>query len=191
MARLSSPQAWLLAELAPHDGQLRRVDNDFCDDSWAFVAAHFPRVISHQTGANLGGAGGFPAGMRIALASQPAPRVHLAARPRYRGRSPGLDAIVRMSAGTTNRRRCRFADLSIRQARHGAGNWRALHPPLGRLQQHPCGQPRLAPTITPWPADYLAACSVLIKRAGLAEVGTFADLFIFYDDVEWGLRVQQ
>lgn len=37
----------------------------------------------------------------------------------------------------------------------------------------------------------MAACSVLIKRAGLAEVGTFADLFIFYDDVEWGLRVQQ
>ena len=66
-----------------------------------------------------------------------------------------------------------------------------ISPWLGGLKQCFSGQTRLTAETKPWPVDYLAACSVLIKRECLEQVGEFADLFIFYDDVEWGLRAKK
>jgi GT2 family glycosyltransferase len=41
----------------------------------------------------------------------------------------------------------------------------------------------------PHPVGYGAACSLLIRREALAACGPFRDdLFVFYDDIEWGVR---
>jgi hypothetical protein len=66
-----------------------------------------------------------------------------------------------------------------------------ISPWLGSLQQCFSGKTRLSSNNEPRLVDYLAACSVLIKRTCLEQVGEFEDFFIFYDDVEWGLRAQK
>ena len=37
--------------------------------------------------------------------------------------------------------------------------------------------------------DYAAACSLLINAAAVRECGFWEDVFIHFDDIEWGLRV--
>lgn len=37
--------------------------------------------------------------------------------------------------------------------------------------------------------DYAAACSLLVNVAAVAECGFWEDVFIHFDDIEWGLRV--
>jgi len=38
-------------------------------------------------------------------------------------------------------------------------------------------------------ADYAAACSLLVNVAAVEECGFWEDVFIHFDDIEWGLRV--
>lgn len=39
--------------------------------------------------------------------------------------------------------------------------------------------------------DYAAACSLLVNVAAVTECGFWEDVFIHFDDIEWGLRVQK
>lgn len=38
--------------------------------------------------------------------------------------------------------------------------------------------------------DYAAACSLLVNTAAVADCGFWEDVFIHFDDIEWGLRVR-
>ena len=38
--------------------------------------------------------------------------------------------------------------------------------------------------------DYSAACSLLVNKAAVRECGFWEDVFIHFDDIEWGLRVK-
>ena len=39
--------------------------------------------------------------------------------------------------------------------------------------------------------DYSAACSLLVNKAAVRECGFWEDVFIHFDDIEWGLRVRR
>ena len=52
---------------------------------------------------------------------------------------------------------------------------------LGLVRQHDSGQPRLSADTPAFQVDYLAACSVLIRRECLAQTGVFANFFIFLE----------
>jgi len=56
----------VLAVLGP-ENSLLVVDNSSQDGSFEYVAQNFPQVAILQTHDNLGGAGGFSAGMQVAL----------------------------------------------------------------------------------------------------------------------------
>lgn len=39
--------------------------------------------------------------------------------------------------------------------------------------------------------DYSAACSLLVNKAAVRECGFWEDVFIHFDDIEWGIRVKR
>lgn len=39
------------------------------------------------------------------------------------------------------------------------------------------------------PADYLAACSALVRRTAIEKTGLFPDNFIYYDDIDWCVQM--
>ena len=39
-------------------------------------------------------------------------------------------------------------------------------------------------------ADYVAACSALVRREAIERTGLFPDNFIYYDDVDWCVRMR-
>ncbi len=57
----------VLSELVLHNGKLILIDNNSSDGSAEFVRQNFPEVFIFETGENLGGAGGFSTGMKLAL----------------------------------------------------------------------------------------------------------------------------
>ena len=165
------------------------VDNGSTDGSFEFLQQHFPQVAILETGDNLGGAGGFSAGMRVALQDANCRQVWL------------LDNDIEVEPGALSALKA-VLDSDPKVA--AAGSQLCLYddpeqvqeigsrytPWLGALQQRHHGGHRLPPETPPQVVDYLPACSLLVRREILERVGPFReDFFIFYDDVEWSLRV--
>ncbi len=180
----------VLEELENSDGELLVVDNASTDGSVEFLQAQFPQVNIFQTGDNLGGAGGFRAGMRFAL-SQPNIRYvwlldnDIIVEPN--SLAPLLQVLQEdEKIGATGSQICMYNNREVVQE---VGAY--YTPWLAALRQHGSGEKRLPSASQPFEVDYLAACSVLIKKECLEQVGIFGDFFIFYDDVEWGLRAKK
>ncbi|HHB13239.1 MAG TPA: glycosyltransferase family 2 protein [Chromatiales bacterium] len=177
----------VLAELDDRD-DLLVVDNGSTDGSFEFLQQHFPQVAVLETGDNLGGAGGFSAGMRVALQDPGCRQVWL------------LDNDIEVEPGALGALQ---AVLDDDPAVAAAGSQLCLYddpmqiqeigsrytPWLGALQQLHHGEHRLPPETPPLVADYLPACSLLVRREIVERIGPFREeFFIFYDDVEWSLR---
>lgn len=180
----------VLTELAKHKGELLLVDNASTDGSEEFVQQQFPEVVILQTGENLGGAGGFSAGMRTALQCKECEYIWLLDNDivaEENALSPLMDCLnSHATAGAAGSQICLY-DKPETVQEVGA----QLTPWLAGLKQCFSGQERLPADTGAFTVDYLAACSILIKRSCLEQVGVFGDFFIFYDDVEWGLRAKR
>ncbi|WGS83781.1 glycosyltransferase family 2 protein [Methylomonas sp. UP202] len=180
----------VLRELVSHHGELLLIDNASTDGSVDFVRENFPNVTILEMGKNLGGAGGFSAGMRAALQSKKCEFIWLLDNDivvEPNALSPLLDCLKTTSyAGAAGSQICLYDKPDTIQE-IGA----RLTPWLGGLQQCFSGQRRLTSFEAAFEVDYLAACSILIRRSCLEQTGVFGDFFIFYDDVEWGLRAKR
>ncbi len=180
----------VLDALGDH-GDLLVVENGSTDGSFEFLRNRFPDVAVLRTGANLGGAGGFSAGMRVALEDGDCEYVWL------------LDNDILVETGALDPL---LETLSVNPDAAAAGSQLCLydHPDtvqelgsrytswLGALQQLYAGEQRLPPASPACEVDYLAACSLLIRSSVLKQQGLFREeLFIFYDDVEWSLRIRR
>lgn len=180
----------VLAELAIYGGELLLIDNASTDGSVDFVQQNFPNVSILQTGENLGGSGGFSTGMRTALQCKDCEYIWLldndiVVEPNALGAL--LDNLkTTPTAGASGSQICLYDKPNTIQE---IGS--QLTPWLGGLQQCFSGQQRLPPNEAAFEVDYLAACSILIRRTCLEQIGVFGNFFIFYDDVEWGLRAKQ
>ncbi len=176
-----------LAALEDHHGDLLLVDNASCDGSADYVRERFPRVALLVMAENTGGSGGFSAGMCVALACPQCEFVWLLDNDiRIEGGALGplltlLDQVPR--CGAVGSQICLYDQPEIIQEVGGH-----ITPWLGALRQFGSGAQRLSGDTGAVAADYLAACSVLIRRDCLEEVGPFKDFFVYYDDVDWGLR---
>lgn len=187
---LQKSVATVLNELQDAVGKLLIVDNASTDGSVEFLQNHFPQVNILQTGDNLGGAGGFRAGMRFALAQPNIRYVWLLDNDIF-VESDSLAPLLQVlqdndEIGAVGSQICMYDNPETVQE---IGAY--YTPWLAALKQHCSGGKRLPSTSLPFEVDYLAACSVLIKKECLEQVGEFGDFFIFYDDVEWGLRAQK
>lgn len=171
-------------------GDLLVVENGSTDNSFEFLRSRFSDVAVLRTGENLGGAGGFSAGMRVALQAPECEHVWL------------LDNDILVEPGALEPL---LAALESAPDVAAAGSQLCLYdrpkivqelgshytPWLGALHQQHAGETRLPPEAPSREADYLAACSLLIRAETLRRHGLFREsLFVFYDDVEWALRIR-
>ncbi|OAI07551.1 glycosyltransferase family 2 protein [Methylomonas methanica] len=189
-AYLQASISSVLTELACCGGGLLLVDNASTDGSVDFVRRNFPNVTILQTGVNLGGAGGFSAGMQAALQCKKCEFIWLLDNDivvESNALAPLLyNLATNPNAGAAGSQICLYNKPdTIQEIGAQFTHW------LGGLQQCFSGQQRLPPTEPAFEVDYLAACSILIRRNCLEQIGVFGDFFIFYDDVEWGLRAKQ
>ncbi len=180
----------VLEALGEH-GELLVVENGSTDSSFDFLRAHFPDVAVLQTGENLGGAGGFSAGMRVALEDLECHYVWLLDNDiivEPGALEPLLDILASApDIAATGSQLCLYdRPDTVQELGSRYTPW------LGALEQQHAGQPRLPADASPREVDYLAACSLLIRSDILRQHGLFREaLFVFYDDVEWSLRVRR
>lgn len=179
----------VLAELARLNGELCVVDNASTDGSVAFLHTYHPQVDILQTGENLGGAGGFSAGMRAAL-HQNCDYIWLLDNDII-VETGALQALIEVllthpEVGAAGSQICVAAKADTVQEVGGK-----ITAGLGLVRQQHSGQPRLSAKTPAFQVDYVAACSVLIRRECLVQTGVFANFFIFLDDVEWCLRARK
>ncbi len=186
---LAEGVASVLRALRPQD-DLLIVDNSSTDGSTEWVCQHYPDVALLQTGQNLGGAGGFNAGMAVALHSPRCRYIWLLDNDiiAESGTLPPLlnQLDAEPNAAAAGSQICLYSQADIVQE-IGA----QISPWLGALQQRGAGDPRQGTDQPSTPVDYLAACSLLIRTDALRTIGPFANFFIYYDDVEWGQRAQK
>lgn len=138
---------------------------------------------------NSGGSGGFNAGL-----------ARLLSRPHTQPPSELfwlLDSDVRLDRGAMS---ALLAALAADPGAVVAGSSLAL-PGTGEVFE--CGgfidrrmgeytQPRPNPATTaPFPVEYVAACSLMVRRAAVERAGLMPEVFINGDDVEWCLRLAQ
>jgi GT2 family glycosyltransferase len=180
----------VLCELSKADGKMLVVDNASTDGSVEFLKIQYPQVKILQTGDNLGGAGGFRTGMRYALSQSNVQYVWLLDNDIV-VEQDSLAPLVQVlqeneRAGAAGSQICMYdRPDTVQEVGANYTVW------LGALKQHGSGGKRLPVTTKPFEVDYLAACSVLIKKQCLEQTGVFGDFFIFYDDMEWGLRAKK
>jgi GT2 family glycosyltransferase len=138
--------------------------------------------------ANVGGSGGFNAGMaRILSRGIPGDRTELVwildsdVRVEPGALGPLIDAlegnpgIVAVGSALVDPQSRQVFECGGRMDR-GNGEYD---------QRLPTGWEREAAI----PAEYLAACSMLVRREAIERAGLMADLFVSGDDVEWSLRL--
>jgi GT2 family glycosyltransferase len=178
-----------LAALKGHGGDLLVVDNASVDDSRAYLRERFSNVAVLGLPENTGGSGGFSAGMATALTCAECEYIWLLDNDIVV--EPGaLEELLRQLGseprwGAVGSQICIYDKPEVVQEVGGqVSQW------LGALRQGGAGGARREPNDGAVAADYLAACSVLIRRDCLIEVGPFRPFFLYYDDVDWGLRAR-
>lgn len=177
-----------LAELTSvgHNSEMLIIDNNSTDESIRYIQITFPEVTVRKLKTNTGGSGGFTAGMKIFLQNKKYDFIWLLDNDIII--EPGaltalLNTMNSSQVGAAGSQICLYDSPDVIQ--EVGGKYTAF---FGALTQVHSGDKRLAASTPPYPVDYLAACSVLIKRECLEQVGYFDDFFISYDDVDWGLR---
>lgn len=164
------------------------VDNGSTDDSYEYISTYYPQVAVLRTFENLGGAGGFNAGIKVALASTKCKYIWLLDNDIYLEEGalePLLHTLEQQrSVVAAGSQICLYYHPEIIQEIGGSyGKW------LGSITGNYRNNTRIdGNKIPPFEVDYLAACSMMMRAEAIPKLGSLNDFFIFYDDVEWGLR---
>lgn len=179
----------VLNELKTVKGDLLIVENGSTDNSFEFIQQKFPTVAVLKTNENLGGSGGFNAGITVALQSQC--RYVWLLDNDIEAETGALSSLLEIlenhsQAGAVGSQICLYQNPQIIQE-IGA----FITPWLGSTKLHHAGQQRLSLDSDPVQVDYLAACSLLVRSDVFHKIGLFHKFFIFYDDIEWGTRAKK
>ncbi len=157
------------------------VDNGSDDGSPAAIRAAFPRVEVIETGRNLGYAGGNNVGLRRALAL-------------------GAEAVLILNNDTILPPDLLTKLVDAAEAHPQAGMfgptiYYAERPSLiwsagGRIDRRNGRTWMLTEATTEVRrVDFLSGCALFVRRAVLEEAGLLdEDFFLYYEDVEWGVR---
>ena len=178
-----------LEELQKQNGTLIVIDNASSDGSPDFIHQHFPEVEVIRQTENLGGSGGFNIGLRRFLSNPGYEYVWLLDNDilvEENALSALLSALEdSRRIGAVGSQICLYHNPDrIQEIGSSVSPW------LGFLKQNHSGNRRLPASAGAFEVDYLPACSLLMKRSCLKQVGIFGNFFIYYDDVEWGLRAK-
>lgn len=184
----------LLASLAKLDYPARRlavlvVDNASEDGTVEAVQERFPAVRILRNPENLGGAGGFNAGMGWALTNRPDAEYLWLLDNDALVTPDALTALVSVMADRPNAAVCgsRIVDIEDRRTLIEIGGFIDFR--KGGVRRNIPSSDALADPAAVFAVDYVAACSLLARTAHVREAGLWREsFFIYWDDMEWGAR---
>lgn len=164
--------------------------NDCTDGTVEAVQARHPEVSLLTSAHNLGGTGGFNAALLAALSSG-APYVVLIDDDAW----PEEGCLSRLADFLDAHPECPFAAPAIYLADHpdvlqetgGRVDFRSRQPveALHRFMTRP-------PTERPFAVDYASACLLMVRASVILQTGGMDwDWFLFFDDVDWCLKLSQ
>jgi len=170
--------------------QIVVIDNGSEDDSVAILRSRFPQIILIETGVNLGFAGGNNIGINYAI-EQGADYIWLLNNDTIVMPS-ALSELIIVAEGDSqigmvgskvmqyaNRELIDFVlgsvDLQVGRTKH-----------IGRGEKD-TGQYDLASE-----SDYITGCSLLVKKAVIAEIGLMTEeYFLYYEETDWCLQARK
>ena len=164
------------------------VDNGSTDGSVAAVATRFPEVTLIENGRNLGYAGGNNVGLRWAMAEGLDYALLL-----NNDTEVAPDLLRRLVTAAEADTNCGAVGPTIYYwasperiwSAGGQVNWRNGSTRMMHLNEADTGQ--LGPS--PWRADFVTGCALLIKRTALERVGLLDErFFAYYEETEWCAR---
>lgn len=168
---------------------VRVVDSHSSDGTADAIAARHPWVRILRLTDNLGGSGGFNAGLGAALREDDCDYVWLLDNDV--ALEPGaLEVLVETLAARPDAGVAGSHIIQMDNDRMTNEIGGAVDLERGRLILHHHGTPARFHHREVYEVDYAAACSLLVRFEVLRQVGIWDDFFIHYDDVDWCLRIR-
>ncbi len=168
------------------------VDNASTDGSPQMVREEFPEANLHETGANLGGTGGFNAGMSWGLRSNTNYDFFWLLDNDVEVHPHALDALLDAINEDAKIALAGSAVLLLNNAEHVQEMGAVVNWETGDLER--AGEGPLANLDRPktFKVDYCAACSLLARVEAIREVGIWdPGYFVYWDDIDWGVRMRR
>lgn len=165
------------------------VDNASTDGTVQAIETGHPGIRILQNSENLGGAGGFNAGMRWTLANRPQTDYLWLLDNDVCVDPKALQVLVRVLEQHSHAGLCgsRIMDVDHREHLIEAGAF--IDYRIGDVRRHQPDVERLKDPDAVFKVDYVAACSLLARVSMVKELGVWHDaFFIYWDDMEWGAR---
>jgi GT2 family glycosyltransferase len=168
------------------------VDNASTDGSQAMVRSEFPEatLLAHEE--NLGGTGGFNAGLRWGLRSPNGYEFIWLLDNDVIVHHGALDELLKPALADPEVGIVGSMLLNLDDENYVQEFAPRLNPWTGGITRHyegPIGGIRRPQLVE---ADYQAACSLLVRVEALREVGIWdPNYFVLWDDIEWGVRMKR
>ncbi len=165
------------------------VDNCSSDGTVPAIQAAFPRVRVLENPENLGGAGGFNAGMRWSLEKCPAADYLWLLDNDVQADENALKALVSVMESHPDAAICgsRIMNRDHRGELIEIGAFIDYH--FGDIRRNMPGEKELENPDAVFEVDYVAACSLLARAIHVRKLGLWHEkFFIYWDDMEWGAR---
>jgi GT2 family glycosyltransferase len=167
------------------------VDNASSDGSPEMVRSEFPEFALLETGANLGGTGGFNAGMAAGLDAEPGYDFLWLLDNDVVVHEGALDALLAAASSDAKIALVGSAILLLGDPTRVQEMGAIVDWDTGDLRRAGEGPLAELPKGTLFEVDYCAACSLLARVEAVREVGTWDPAyFVFWDDIDWGLRMK-
>lgn len=184
----------LLAQLEHIDYPAQRlsvlvVDNNSTDGTAPAIEAAFPNVTLIKHPENRGGAGGFNSGMRWTLANRPEAQYLWLLDNDVVVDENTLKALVRVLETHAHAAICGSKIMNADQRDEMIEIGAFIDYRTGQIKSNKPNPRAGGSPAAVFKVDYVAACSLLARAAHVMDMGVWRDdLFIYWDDMEWGAR---
>ena len=173
----------------PDDFAILVVDNGSNDGTAVAIEEQFPQasLLRHET--NLGGSGGFNAGMRWALRHRSNAEYLWLLDNDALVDSEALSALVEVLEQHPKAALCgsRVMDIDHPEMLVEVGAF--IDYRHGGVQRNAPDEKDLQDFTSVYEVDYVAACSLLARTAMVKKIGLWREeFFVYWDDMEWGVR---
>lgn len=173
------------------------VDNHSTDGTAETLETNYPSVTLLKQKENLGGAGGFNAGMRWALKYHPEAEYLWLLDNDVLVAPDALRALVSVMAANPRAAVCGSKIMNIDKRGevietgafidYRAGDIRSNRPGYGAYYDKKDKKDKKDEKVVK--VDYVAACSLLARASAVEKMGLWREsFFIYWDDMEWGAR---
>lgn len=165
------------------------VDNNSDDGTIRSIEKNFPDVDTIQNHTNLGGSGGFNSGMRWAMEQQPIPDYLWLLDNDVLVDPDALSALVNVLETDPDAGMCGSKILNSENHDDFIELGAFIDYRKGCVKRNSPASDEMANPEAVFSVDYVAACSLLVHSRIVKQIGLWhEDFFIYWDDMEWGVR---